>query len=125
MDNFERANKYFHKGDYENALIFYKTSIEKYGNEPVVLYNIGTCLVKLKKYNEAIEYFQQAIKIRCIANCFYNIGYCHMKLEEYRDALRMLGVASALYLKETGQEDEECENAIKLLVDKMKLNVIK
>ena len=58
------AEYYYSKEDFTRALDIYEEALQQYQDSKfidVVLYNYGRCLVKMKKYDAALEKFNQLI----------------------------------------------------------------
>lgn len=47
----------------------------------------GSCLVKKKKYSQAIKYLEKALKIKETVETFHNLGYAHLANGERNNAL--------------------------------------
>ncbi len=74
--------------EYQRAILFLLT--EKTSDDALarIHFNIGVCLFKLQKTNEAVEAFTDAIKLsrRTYQKAFYAVGMAHVELENWRAA---------------------------------------
>lgn len=63
----------FENGNYKNALLYYNTVIDRYGNDGPsfveAYYEIGHIYMKQKKYEEAVKTFDEILKI------YDSVGY--------------------------------------------------
>ena len=114
MDNFERGNKLFKCEDYIAAIEEYKLCQDNY-NEVACLYNIGTCYIKLKQWEDAILYIKKAIRLREKSEYYFNLGYCYAKLKQNQKSIE--------YFKrslELNPYDDDAKRAIKQLGGEVK-----
>lgn len=115
MNYFEKANNYYSKKDYINAINFYKKSIEIKQNEAAALYNSAVCLIKLKAFEKAIESLRKAIHLKPDSRYFFNLGYCYAMLSINSKALIYFNTAWAL-----DNEDTDCEKAVNKIITHLK-----
>jgi tetratricopeptide (TPR) repeat protein len=76
------------KGDYQAAIEYYRGAFCLKPSRNEVWYlvnnNLGFCLNELKRYNEAEDYLQDAIRIDPTrANAYKNLGLCFMGRGDY------------------------------------------
>lgn len=112
MNYFEKANKYYNKKDYINAINLYKKSIEIKQNEAAALYNSAVCLIKLKAYENAIDLIKKAIHLKSDSRYFFNLGYCYAMLSNNRKALICFNTAWSL-----DNDDSDCERAVNKIIE--------
>ncbi len=81
----EKADELFRKGKYEEALNIYS----KIEMDDVTANNIGVCLVKLGKYDEAEKYYKIAMqKNPKNPNVYFNLGKLYYRKKKYRKSLK-------------------------------------
>lgn len=112
MNYFEKANNYYNKKDYINAINLYKKSIDMKQNEAAALYNYAVCLIKLSAYEKAAELIKKAIHLKSDSKYFFNLGYCYAMLKNNRKALICFNTAWAL-----DNSDSDCEKAVNKLLN--------
>ncbi len=94
-----KGNQAFEKGDYEQALTYYKDALLDDPLNEVALFNQADALYKLKKYDQAIETYQKILgskDLQLSAKAFYNIGNAYFKqnklvqsIDAYKKALEL------------------------------------
>ena len=92
----DEALSHFRSRQTEEALTAYRTLLEKRRDHPAILYNIGVCLRQLGRYNEAMQGFESALRIRpnlCearvgLAWCLLHLRKAERALEMFEDRLR-------------------------------------
>lgn len=115
-DYFDIANKYCLKKEYDKAIYYYNKDIKSNFFNYRSLYNIGVCYTRIKKYNEAIKYYKNAIyyygtnEDNNMDRIYYNMGFCYFKLDNNIKALEYFKKA-----KEINPNCKDCDKAIKLL----------
>lgn len=83
------AEAYEAKGEYELAVFQYKLDELSEQDNPRLFNKIGNLLYRLGKYNEAISYFNKAIKVdRGDSIYHYNIGMSYVKLSKDNEAYK-------------------------------------
>lgn len=102
---------YNEKKDYVKGLGYYKVAYHKalevgYEKGKRIAHNIGYTLGRLKRYDEALYYFNVTIKYMCeddnpsyCANTYNEIGYIYIKLKKYKQAEDALKKAYELSMK--------------------------
>ena len=94
------GNKQFRKGNYADAEVSYRKSLEKNQRNAQANYNLGNALMAQRKDSSAIRQLEQATKLETVpirkAKSFHNIGViCQNKkmfgeaIEAYKEALRL------------------------------------
>ncbi len=97
----ERGNRSFAKEDYESALREYRSVPRSAGESYAqALYNIGVCYYELWRTAEAIDFYQQALKIRrgSYPRASYALGVAledQGRTAEAKDAYKQSIIASA------------------------------
>jgi len=110
-----KANEYMQKGDYESAMNRLQASLDLDATMYETYYNLGIAATNAKKYETAIEAFENGIKIK----------------PEHADFYYSLGVAQSAYadeLVETTIYNEEKDETIERKVsdeDKAKAEALK
>ncbi|MCI4444495.1 MAG: tetratricopeptide repeat protein [Candidatus Aminicenantes bacterium] len=61
LDELEKGNALFDKGNIDEALAVYQDMISKYPDAYVINYSIGNCYFKKEDYDQAIAYYQKVI----------------------------------------------------------------
>lgn len=118
------GNKHFIKGNYDSAIISFSEVIDKDEKLNVKgLINRGTCYLELKKYDLALEDFENA-KIKNTINksfeLYYKLGLCQFKLKKFLEADISLKTA----LLDSSSSDERdiltvLQNKVKIELDLM------
>lgn len=112
---FDEGNKFYSLKDYQNAIDCYRKSALKKNNEACSYYNIGVCLIKLKKYDDAIVMINKAASINKESKYFFNLGYCYTMKECLNKALCHFNLAWSI-----DPNDNDCERAVNLIISKLK-----
>jgi tetratricopeptide (TPR) repeat protein len=85
---------YFKLQKWESAIVYLKEYLEKgeeeNGNYYDGLFYLGTCFHQLAKYNEAIQYFDQAIAGKPFYSYYYNKSESLMNLNKKEEALKVI-----------------------------------
>lgn len=81
-----RANAYYYKGEYGNALEDYTKAIEL-GEVPIAYFNRGNVYLKTLKFNEAIEDYQHYIDLIPSGKGYYALGFAYLQKNEFENAL--------------------------------------
>ena len=88
---------YFKLQKHESAIIYLKEYIEKgesdEGNYDDGLFYIGTSYLSLKKYTEALEYFNLAINSNPYYTYYFNKVEVLLELNENKEALKVINLA--------------------------------
>jgi tetratricopeptide (TPR) repeat protein len=79
------------KGDFETAQGFFKQSIEAFPEDEVLAYNVGEIYFSNQKLDEAITYFELAIKIKPDwSEGYYKLGLAYLNKADYEKARQSL-----------------------------------
>ena len=78
--NQEYLNALATSGQTERALGVYEAEVANDGSDPVVRYNYGTLLLGMERYEEAIEQFEEAVRLNGeSADAHYNLGVANFR----------------------------------------------
>tara|TARA_Y100001968_G_scaffold326102_1_gene368533 strand:+ start:88 stop:1065 length:978 start_codon:yes stop_codon:yes gene_type:complete len=78
-------NTYFNP---ELAEIYFKKIIDLHPKDFQVHYNLGKHKQNLFEYNEALQYYDMAVKIDSTKKqTYYNMGFCSMQLKDYNSSI--------------------------------------
>ena len=61
LGGFERGNRLFRAGEYEEAVAEYRSALQDGDDSPVLRYNLGTALLELGRYEEAQQHLEAAL----------------------------------------------------------------
>jgi len=110
IGDFERGNRHYRAGRYEQAVAAYRAALEDGDDRPELRYNLGTALLRLGRYEEAQQQLEAALQDVDPAlrqRTLYNLGNRFLEegrgtaeaetrnrlldaaIEAYRDALRL------------------------------------
>jgi tetratricopeptide (TPR) repeat protein len=104
------------RGDLEGAIDFYREALHKkkeIGGAPAgEMRNMAAILIKLKKYEDAIEMYSQVIRsgkapVLIRAGDCHGIGLAHARLNQNEEAIKYYRRAAALFFNYYGKENKE------------------
>ena len=76
------------RGMYEQALSAYSTAVNVAASpHPDMLINLGSCLLQLNRYEDAIRVFTRAVPLKDTADVWEFLGMSFQGLDRYKDAL--------------------------------------
>ena len=109
-DAFQKGNYALVTKKYENAIKYYKKTIELRPNDAHAYNNLGNVYKEMKNYPLAIIAYQNAIMLKPdYASAHYNLGIVYQKsnnfdvaLESYRKAARLAHGGVQKWLKDSG-----------------------
>ncbi|MGD1041551.1 MAG: tetratricopeptide repeat protein [Sedimentisphaerales bacterium] len=85
---FNKGLKESWQGNHVVALAYFQKGAEKNPQNPYWWVDIGYCYSELGRYQDAIEAYKQAIRIKPdFAGAHYNLGVAYGKLGRYQDAI--------------------------------------
>ena len=95
-DLFHQANMMVMAGDFETALRLYQATLSddeslEPGDKGLLYHRIGNCYTKMKRYDEAIDWYSQASADTSYDECGslnYNIGMAYAALRDYTNAVK-------------------------------------
>ncbi len=106
------------KGDFATAQGFFKQSIEAFPEDEVLAYNVGEIYFSNQKLDEAITYFELAVKIKPDwSEGFYKLGLAYLNKTDYEKARQSLSKVLEL---EPGSERAAVVKGILETIDKIK-----
>ena len=111
MNYFDMANNLYNDKKFDDAFHMYKRSIEEGRSISSSLYNAAVCLIKLKKFKEAIAYLKDAIALKTDSKYFFNLGYCYAMLNRKNLALQYFNTAWSY-----DNDDTDSEKAIQIIL---------
>ncbi len=91
-----KGNRLFEKQKYEQALQRYEDAQIKRPESPVVQYNLGNALHKLKRFEESDAAYRRAVKTKDVeikAKTFYNLGNNYLQQQKFTEAIEQYRVA--------------------------------
>ena len=91
----EGVKKYLEQ-DYEGALERFSVALELKNDLERAIYMQGMCSFSLKKYQEAISFFQKSLEIQKTADTYYYLGECVYKLDDKAQSLSYFSKAIQL-----------------------------
>lgn len=95
-DLFHQANMMVMAGDFETALRLYQATLSddeslEPGDKGLLYHRIGNCYTKMKRYDEAIDWYSQASSDTSYDECGslnYNIGMAYAASRDYANAVK-------------------------------------
>ncbi len=95
-DLFHQANMMVMAGDFETALRLYQATLSddeslEPGDKGLLYHRIGNCYTKMKRYDEAIDWYSQASADTSYDECGslnFNIGMAYAALRDYTNAVK-------------------------------------
>ena len=109
-----KAAEFMQKGDYESAMNRLEASIDLDSSMYETYYNLGIAATNAKKYEKAIEAFQNGLKVRAdYANFYYSLAVAQAELAE--ELLEAEKVSEEDKAKATELKASAIENAKKYL----------
>jgi len=110
---YNSAVSYYKAGHYKKALEYFtqiKTAHKALKQK--LLYNIGNCAVKLKKYDRAQNYYIDALALGDDADALYNLNLLRkLKLVTQKDASKMLPHNQSAKKKKHSQDPSKKKNS--------------
>ncbi len=89
-----KANYYFSRNEYNNALKYIEFSLAQSPNDPDLHYSKGLCFFQQQNYVEALKSFNNAVKYKPDYNtALFNAAVCHFYLGEFDKARQTLNEA--------------------------------
>ena len=88
--NIKKANKFFNRQQFNKAIKIYKKCFLKKNssqNKCIISNQIGMCYFYLKKYNEALKFFEKSLTFHEIHEVYNNAASCFTKLKLYDKAI--------------------------------------
>jgi len=103
------AVSYYKAGNYKKALEYFtQIKTAKKSLKQKLLYNIGNCAVKLKKYDRAKNYYIDALALGDDADALYNLNLLRkLKLKTKKDVSKMLPQKQKSSQKKSTQREKK------------------
>ena len=80
---------YLKMGDFEKAQIYFKQSVDAYAENEILAYNVGEIYFSNQKIDEAIQYYELAVKIKPNWGTPYlRLGYAYLNKGTYDKAVQ-------------------------------------
>ncbi len=98
-NTFKKIDTFYESGNYDSILIYSKKLLPlvKQENKSRVLLEIGTALLYLEEYEEALNYYQKRLdytltitsaESEVIGDCYYYLACSHYELSNFNEALK-------------------------------------
>ncbi|MFA6281313.1 MAG: tetratricopeptide repeat protein [Candidatus Omnitrophota bacterium] len=114
------------RANYPTAFIILKKAENLEGDtkQNIVLYNLGLCLQKMQKYDEALIYYNKAISINPLfGDALFNRGMLYLNNEKPDMALIDIAKAEILFKNQKQKEiTDKCEKIVSYLIEKNQQN---
>ena len=89
-----RAQAYFLLKDFDLAILDWKKFAEVQGENPITLNWIGRCFIAKMQYQDAIDYFDEAIRLDPVfGEAYYQKGLANVQLKRYEEAIPLFDKA--------------------------------
>lgn len=107
--------------DYDNAIKYYKKSLEVYPEGEYALMNIGVAYTLKSDYKTAIEYYEKLIKYEPNnAEGYFGVGKNYLALNDDEKALDQIFKAHRIYSIDKSEYTKDTETLMGALYQKMK-----
>ena len=117
----DMAVSYRQLNDYDNAIKYYKKSLEIYPEGNFALMNIGVVYTLKSDFKTAISYYEKLIQYHPDnAEGYFGAGKNYILLNEDEKALDNLFIAHVIYTNENSEYVKDSEKLIGALYQKMK-----
>jgi tetratricopeptide (TPR) repeat protein len=87
MNSYDTGERLYTEGKYEEAIDFFKQSLEFKEDRTSAMNYIGCCYINLERYDEAIRVFDELLKCRLWERPLLNKGRVYLKLGNFSEAL--------------------------------------
>jgi Ca-activated chloride channel homolog len=95
-----KGNKHFGEGNFQEAELEYRRSLEENPLNPKAMFNLGNALYRQGRYDEAADLFDAVTRMEAgdidLAGAYHNLGNAHLGaqrlregIEAYKNALRI------------------------------------
>lgn len=90
------------RGDYAGAEAFYQGALKENPNVPIILNNLGNLAFYRKEYEEAIDYYQQAIDVAPeLVSAHYNMSQAYREMLLFKEGEAVFEKASEISAEST------------------------
>lgn len=87
----EKGEIFFKLQKIEEALFYFRLSLEIDNNQPNIYNNLGLCLFLQKKYSDALIYFKKSLYIKSNQyEAYYNTGLCYLEINNKFEAINYI-----------------------------------
>ncbi|XP_071052848.1 RNA polymerase II-associated protein 3 [Onthophagus taurus] len=112
----EKANEFFKAKEIENSIEHYTTSIS-YHRNPVTLKNRASAYVSIKKYKEAINDYNEALKFNeNDFECLFRLAQCYNEQKNYHQA--NVYIENAIFINPNNAKAQKLAENIRKFVTK-------
>ncbi|MHC2993921.1 MAG: tetratricopeptide repeat protein [Candidatus Atribacteria bacterium] len=88
--NFERAEDYFKKGDFNQAVREFKAVLKKWPNDSRSYNKLGVCYASLKNFGKAKLYLEKALELDVkYSEPYNNLGNICLEEKEYEKSIEL------------------------------------
>ncbi|WP_395047771.1 tetratricopeptide repeat protein [Flavobacterium sp.] len=107
--------------DFDNAIKYYKKSLEIYPEGDFALMNIGVIYSKKSDFKTAIEYYEKLIRFHPKnAEGFFGAGKNYFLLNDYEKALNNIFIAHRIYSEDKSEYVKDTEQIMGMMYQKLK-----
>lgn len=107
--------------DFDNAIKYYKKSLDIYPEGDFALMNIGTIYSKKSDFKTAIENYEKLIKFQPKnAEGYFGAGKNYFLLNNYEKALNNIFIAHRIYTEEKSEYVKDTEQIIGMMYQHLK-----
>jgi tetratricopeptide (TPR) repeat protein len=112
---------YRHLNDFDNAIKYYKKSLEIYPEGDFALTNIGVVYALKSDYKTATEYYEKLIKFHPEnPEGYFGAGKNYFLVNDYEKALNNIFIAHRIYTEEKSAYIKDTEQIIGMMYKKLK-----
>lgn len=90
INSMERANEFFQKQDWSNAVAAYQAVVEREPNNGMAWFRLGSSLHSMGKYGEAVKAYHRSVEIGRNPTAMYNLACGYAKTGDKERALEWL-----------------------------------
>jgi tetratricopeptide (TPR) repeat protein len=88
--NFEKAEGYLKKGNFNQAIREFETVLEKYPDDPRCYNKLGVCCASLRDFIKAKSYLEKALALDLKSHESYNnLGNIYLEKKEYEKSIEL------------------------------------
>lgn len=101
----KKAGEAVAQGAYEQAISLYQEALKLNPSSNYAQSNLGYVYIKQKKWKEAAEAFNQAVRLDKQGRYHYQIGYAYEQLNQNLEAIKQFEEAATLLEKDPSQKE--------------------